>query len=315
MTTMNSTTTVDAALDAARRGWHVFPLRPRDKRPAGHSEDACPGTGRCAGGHRTWEQRATTDQDKIRAAWTHAPYGIGIATGPSGLCVLDLDTLKPGDEIPQRWAAAGARSGEDVLAVVADEAGQELPGDTLTVRTPSGGLHLYYRVPGDVTLRNTSGDRGSGLGWKVDTRAWGGYVVGPGTLTHAGRYAYVWDGAVAELPGWLVEQLTPAPLPAAPVVPIRPAGSRRSRYLNAAVRAEAGKVADAKDNRNATLYAAALALGQLVKGEALTEDEVRAALMTAAGRHIGTRHFTAREAERTITSGLRAGANRPRRIA
>ncbi|MGW4058665.1 bifunctional DNA primase/polymerase [Amycolatopsis sp. NPDC004747] len=309
------TTTVDAALDAARRGWHVFPLRPGSKRPAGHAEDRCPGTGRCAGGHRTWEQRATTDPGKIRAAWTHAPYGIGIATGPSGLCVIDLDTLKPGEAVPQRWAAAGARCGEDVLAVLAAEAGQELPGDTLTVRTPSGGLHLYYRVPGDTTLRNTSGDRGQGLGWKVDTRAWGGYVVGPGTLSGTGRYGYVWDGSVAELPGWLVDRLTPAPLPAAPVRPIRPAGDRRSRYLIAAIRAEAGKVADAKTNRNATLYAAAIALGQLVEGDALTEEEVRAALMTAAGRHIGTRHFTAREAEATITSGLRAGAKRPRQVA
>ncbi|MFI6026367.1 bifunctional DNA primase/polymerase [Amycolatopsis magusensis] len=309
------TTTVDAALDAAARGWHVFPLRPRGKRPAGHPEDRCPATGRCASGHRTWEQRATTDADKIRAAWTHAPYGIGIATGPSGLCVLDLDTLKPGEDIPPRWADAGARGGEDVLAVLAEEAGQELPGNTLTVRTPSGGLHLYYRVPGDVTLRNTSGDRGNGLGWKVDTRAWGGYVVGPGTANPTGRYEFVWAGPVAELPGWLVDRLTPAPLPAAPVLPIRPTGDRRSRYLDVAIRAEAGKVADARTNRNATLYAAAIALGQLVAGGALAEAEVRAALMTAAGRHIGTRHFTSREAENTITSGLRAGANRPRRIA
>ncbi|MFJ9787826.1 bifunctional DNA primase/polymerase [Amycolatopsis sp. NPDC101161] len=310
-----NTTTLDAALNAAARGWHVFPLRPGSKRPAGHPEDRCPGTGRCAGGHRTWEQRATTDPDKIRAAWTHAPYGIGIATGPSGLCVLDLDTLKPGETVPERWAAAGARSGEDVLAVVADEAGQELPGDTLTVRTPSGGLHLYYRVQGDVTLRNTRGEDGYGLGWKVDTRAGGGYVVAPGTTSRDGRYAFLWDGPVAELPGWLVERLTPAPLPAAPVLPIRPAGGRRSRYLDAAIKAEAGKVADAKQNRNGTLFAAAVALGQLVAGGALSDEEVRAALMTAAGRHIGTRHFTAREAETTIASGLRAGANRPRRVA
>lgn len=308
-------TTLTAALDAAARGWHVFPLRPRDKRPAGHGEPDCPGTGRCASGHRTWEQRATTDPAKIRAAWTHAPYGIGVAAGPSGLCVLDLDTAKPGEEVPPRWAAAGVRCGEDVLAVLADEAGEELPGDTLTVRTPSGGLHLYYRVPTGVVLRNTSGELGQGLGWKIDTRAWGGYVVGPGTLTHAGRYAFLWDGPVAELPGWLVDRLTPAPLPTAPVVPIRTAGSRRSRYLDVAVRAEAGKVADATTNRNATLYAAAVALGQLVEGDALTEDEVRAALMTAAGRHIGTRQFTVREAERTIRSGLRSGAKRPRRIA
>ncbi len=135
---MDNTTTVDtltAALGAAARGWHVFPLRPGSKRPAGHAEDGCPGTGRCAGGHRTWEQRATTDPDKIRAAWTQAPYGIGIATGPSGLCVLDLDTLKPGEAVPERWAAVGARGAERTCSPSwPPKPGRSCPG----TRSPSG---------------------------------------------------------------------------------------------------------------------------------------------------------------------------------
>src|SRR5690349_6896433 len=57
-----------AALSAAGRGWHVFPLRPDDKRPA----------------IERWEQRATTDPDRIRRCWTAGPYGIGLACGPSG---------------------------------------------------------------------------------------------------------------------------------------------------------------------------------------------------------------------------------------
>ncbi|MFI9449198.1 bifunctional DNA primase/polymerase [Amycolatopsis sp. NPDC052450] len=304
-----------AALNAARRGWHVFPLRPGSKRPAGHNLDACPRIGRCSDGHRTWEQRATTDPDKIRAAWSQDAYNIGIATGPSGLCVIDLDVLKPGEEVPADWAETGATCGEDVLAILAEQAGQPLPEDTLTVRTASGGRHLYLLAPDGLQLRNTSGDRGNGLGWKVDTRAWGGYVVGPGSVTASGRYEYLSDGTVAGMPAWVADRLTPAALPPAPVVPIRPATGRRDRYLTAAIRAEAGKVADAKTNRNATLYAAAIALGQLVAGGVLDAAEVRAALMTAAGRHIGTRHFTAREAETTITSGLKAGANRPRKVA
>ncbi|WP_410662783.1 bifunctional DNA primase/polymerase [Amycolatopsis sp. lyj-84] len=312
---MDSRELLAAALDAAARGWHVFPLRPGSKRPAGHNIDACPRTGRCADGHRTWEQRATTDPDKIRAAWSQDAYNIGLATGPSGLCVIDQDVLKPGEKAPADWAAKGATCGEDVLALVAEEAGEPLPGDTLTVHTASGGLHLYYRIPGDVTLRSTAGDRGNGLGWKVDTRAWGGYVVAPGSITASGRYGYLYDGPVAALPAFLVDRLTPPALPPAPVVPIRPSTGRRDRYVTAAIRAEAGKVADAKTNRNATLYAAAIALGQLVAGGALVEDEARAALMTAAGRHIGIRAFTASEANTTITSGLAAGANRPRRIA
>lgn len=315
MTTADSTLTA-AALDAAARGWHVFPLRPDSKRPAGHGEDACPGTGRCADGHRTWEQRATTDPDLIRAAWSHAPYGIGIATGPSGLCVIDLDTAKPGEDIPARWAEAGAASGEDVLAVLAEEAGQEMPGDTLTVRTPTTGLHLYHRARGDVTLRSSAGERGSGLGWKVDTRAWGGYVVGPGTVTTAGRYELLADVPVAPLPGWLAERLTPRPLPAPPALPVRPAGDRHGKYLEAAVTAECGKVhAAAGGSRNAALYAAALALGQLVAGGALDEEDVTNRLSTAAGRHIACGAYSARQALATIRSGLRAGANRPRQVA
>src|SRR5690606_22485775 len=120
-----------------------------------------------AEGHRGWEQRATTDPERIRRAWSHAPYNVGIATGPSGLCVLDLDTADDGDAPPERWARHGARCGEDVLAIVAAEAGKDVPGETLTVATPSGGLHLYFTAPTDAELRNTSGETGRGLGWKV----------------------------------------------------------------------------------------------------------------------------------------------------
>ena len=57
-----------AALDAAARGWHVFPVRPGDKRPAypDHTEERCNGTDpRCRNGHQGWEPRATTDSTRI----------------------------------------------------------------------------------------------------------------------------------------------------------------------------------------------------------------------------------------------------------
>jgi hypothetical protein len=311
-------TTLDAALAAAARGWPVFPCRPGLKRPALHGRDDCPGTGPCVNGHQGWEQRATTDPDRIRAAWSRGSYNVGLATGPAGLCVIDLDTAKPDDKVPDRWREAGATNGEDVLAIVASEAGHELPGDTLTVRTPSGGLHLYYAVPAGVVLRKTEGERGRGLGWKIDTRAWGGQVLAPGSIGpgSGGRYEYLYDTTPAPLPGWLLDRLTPAEPPPAPVVPIRPSTGRRSRYLEAALRAEAAKVADAPNGqRNAALFAGAVALGQLVAGQALTADEVTAVLLTAAGRHLACGAYTEHQARQTIASGLRSGANRPRRIA
>ena len=170
------------ALALAERGWPVFPLRPGSKRPALHGETRCPRTGPCAGGHRGWEQRATTDPDRIRRAWTAGPFNIGIPTGRAGLLVIDLDTPDPHDPDDQAPPEhAGATGGADVLAALAERAGQPVPA-TYTVATPSaGGRHLYFLAPtgpGAPLLRNTAGERGRGLGWKVDTRGHGGYVVG-----------------------------------------------------------------------------------------------------------------------------------------
>jgi hypothetical protein len=97
-----------AALAAAAQGFHVFPLRPGTKRPALHGEKSCPRTGPCRDGHRGWEQRATTDLGRIRQCWSAAPFNIGIATGPSGLVVVDLDTPKaPADVAKDGCSRAG----------------------------------------------------------------------------------------------------------------------------------------------------------------------------------------------------------------
>ncbi|WP_051341958.1 bifunctional DNA primase/polymerase [Pseudonocardia spinosispora] len=308
---------LEHALAAAGRGWHVFPLRPGSKQPALHGYDRCPRTGACEQRHLGWEQRATTDPDRIRSAWSgRHPFNIGIATGPSGLVVIDLDTAKPGDTVPAPWNEPGVHDGQDVLAVVAEQAGQPYPADTFTTITPSGGLHLYWTAPDGVALRNTGGDRGRGLGWKIDTRAHGGYVVAPGSVTETGTYQVLADRDPAQLPDWLVEHLTPQPPPPAPTAPIRTTKGRRDAYLDAAIHGESKKVISAPtDQRNATLYAAALALGQLVAGGGLTEAEVTAALVSAAARHIALGAYSDREARRTIASGIRAGANRPRQVA
>jgi hypothetical protein len=313
---------LDVALAAAARGWHVFPLRAGTKKPALHGYDRCPRAGICAERHQGWEQRATTDPGRIRAAWSGSNYNVGIAAGPSGLVVIDLDVPKPDDGDPPDWVrdTPGVRDGEDVLSVLAEQAtGCGVPAETYTVVSPSGGLHLYYRAPAGVELRNTEGDRGRGLGWKVDTRAHGGYVVGAGSRLEkrAGQaYRVLDDRDPVELPGWLAERLIPAPPPPIPAAPISPTRGGRSRYLDAAIHGEATKVLDAPaSQRNACLYAAALALGQLVAGGALTEAEVTERLLGAASRHVALGAYSAHQAGQTIASGIRAGANRPRQVA
>ncbi|MGP3634629.1 bifunctional DNA primase/polymerase [Streptomyces sp. 24-1644] len=298
MTHDRNSVLLSAALDAARRGWRVFPLIPGDKRPA----------------IRNWEERATTDPGRITGCWTHAAYNVGVATGPSGLVVVDLDRPKhPEDSPPADWAEHGVSDGADVLAVLCERHGQPFPTDTYTVRTWSGGTHLYFAAPDGEPLRNTAGDSARGLGWKVDTRAAGGLVVGAGSSYAGQPYEVLHAAPVVPLPVWLAELLRPAPLPPQrPVTVALAAHDRRSAFLRAAVNGELARVSGSGPHQhNTALYTASVALGQLVAGGGLDEHDVTEWLFTAA-LSVGQGE---REARRTITSGLRAGANRPRQVA
>ncbi|MQA06847.1 MAG: DNA primase [Streptosporangiales bacterium] len=301
--TPTTNATVNAALTAAGLGWHVFPLAPGSKRPV----------------FRAWETHATTAPDRIRRYWTaHPRHGIGIACGPSGLLVIDIDRSKSNaDSRPPEWQRPGITDGLDVLAAVCEQAGEPLPPTTYTVATPSGGRHLYFAQPAGTELRNTQGEYG-GLGWLIDTRGHGGYVAAPGTTVSGRSYAVVDDGPVVDLPAWLVDKLTALAASAAaePVGPTRLRTGHLSRYVDRAVRAEVAHVraVQHEGGRNHALFMAAQNLGQLVAGGALDEATAREALLAAAADHLAAGAYTSREAHRTIASGLAAGARRPRRI-
>ncbi|MBB5981714.1 hypothetical protein HDA44_005055 [Kribbella solani] len=261
---------------------------------------------------KDWEKRATTNTGRIERCWSTRPYGVGIACGPSGLVVLDLDRAKPGQEAPEAWRLPGITCGADVLASLADKAGQLYPLTTHTVCTGQAGEHLYFTAPVGTMLRNTQGR----LGWLVDTRAHGGYVVGAGSSVAGGLYTTVHDAQALQLPQWLLEALTPAPQPLQQELPVHLPIARRSGYLAAAIRAETQRVMTAVEGqRNHILYTAAIALGQLVAGGSLTETEVRTVLTDAAAAQVAAGAYTAWEADKTISSGLRAGAKRPRQVA
>jgi hypothetical protein len=238
-------------------------------------------------------------------------YNVGVATGPSGLVVIDLDTPKPGDEPPAQWRIPGVRTGADVLAVLCDRAGQPYPADTYTVTTGRGGTHLYFTAPPGVELRNTQGAWG-GLGWLIDTRAHGGYVVAAGSIVNGRPYTLACDAPPAPLPGWLADLLAPAPLPPQQPVRIPLRAGRAGAFLSAAVDGEIRRVTGSGPHgHNTALYRAAVALGQLVAGGALDPADVTTWLTDAAAQ-VGQ---PPGEARRTIASGLRAGAKRPRSVA
>jgi len=308
-----------AALAAAERGWPVFPVRPNAKRPAfpDHVEARCTRRDpRCRTGHQGWEPRATTDPARIRRAWSLAPFNVGIATGPAGLIVIDLDTPKPDDAgPPPEWRMDGVGAGEDVLRVLAGRAGEPVPYGTRMVRTGRGGRHLYFTPPPGLRLANTA----KKLGWLIDTRAHGGYVLAAGSVVAHRPYTALNDLPAAPLPPWLADALTPAGAeptgPTRPVQELLASAQRRGGYVGAALRGEAERVINAGTGRNHALNAAAYCLGRLVGAGVLAREDAEQTLTAAAvAAGLGRDARQVGEIPRTIASGLGAGIRNPRRM-
>ncbi|MEF9912124.1 bifunctional DNA primase/polymerase [Streptomyces sp. P5-A9] len=259
---------LSAALDAAARGWAVFPLRSGGKPPALHGEMACPRTGDCATGHRKWEQRATTDPDRIHRAWAAGRFNVGIATGPSGLVVVDLD-------MPKQKSSTGTPGGVTAFEALCERAEQAVPA-TYRVRTASGGEHLYFTAPDGIRLGNTAGS----LAPSIDTRAWGGYVVAPGSTVNSRAYEVIDPAPVASLPRWLLDLLRPVERPTGPLRLSVP--KRGNRAAETALERETALVAaTAEGGREAQLFESARKVARFVGWGDLTRDEVEEAFQRA----------------------------------
>jgi hypothetical protein len=134
-----------------------------------------------------WAAAATRSTEVVREWPAHWNPGIGCRT--NDLVVLDVDQ-RPGID------------GSSALAALWETAGNELP-PTLTVRTASGGRHLYFRAP--VGWWIASGRLVPGVDVRAPGRSSGGYVVGPGAVVDGRRYSVDGDVVpIADLPDWLV---------------------------------------------------------------------------------------------------------------
>jgi RecA-family ATPase len=164
---------LDHALSAAEKGFPVFPVEPFGKVPL----------------ISDWPNRATIDPKMIRQLWTDAlgepqPYNVGIAVSEHEV-VLDYDVK------------GGKRGLESYQQMLADG----LPQDTLTVTTPTGGLHVYLKASSPI------GNSAEKIAPGVDVRSRGGYVLAPGSsLLVDGKvveYNVINDAPLADAPKWL----------------------------------------------------------------------------------------------------------------
>jgi hypothetical protein len=301
----------------AGRGWPVHPLAPGRKTPAGNCA-ACRGTGhtyrdcRCPAAGRWCHgfRAATLDSARIEQWWGAQPdAGVGIACGPAGLVVVDIDAharelpgrdrLLPGIDIADTVDLTGLASGFHTIGVLAALRGETSPADdgtTLRVRTPSGGLHVWYRALGAQRWQCSSGSGGGrALAWQVDVRAHGGYIVAPGTVTAAGAYEAVGTAREpAPLPGWLARELErTGHLPSAPLSAPRPVPPRARQAVLAAGggRGAGGRVL-------ASLLAEVAACGAVAEGAGFTEKLNRAAY--TAGGLVAAGVLDAGDAERVL---------------
>ena len=160
---------LDAALDLAERGAKIFPLIENSKKPI----------------FEGWPDNASSDPERIRRWWTdpvlqwERSYNIGV----TGLLIWDIDV----------------KNGVDGEATLAELTAKHGPIPTsLTVRTPSGGKHIYLRSGNRV--RNSAGKLGAGL----DVRGYHGYVVGPGSEIDGKKYQIIVDSPIVDAPEWMV---------------------------------------------------------------------------------------------------------------
>ncbi|NSC25741.1 bifunctional DNA primase/polymerase [Streptomyces albus subsp. chlorinus] len=342
------------ARECAAAGWPVHPLTPGRKTPVRncpacqdrtHQPTACPcirDGGWCHGFHA-----ATTDQDRIRSWWSELPRaGVGVSCGPAHLVVIDIDAhpqplpardrLWPGIPLHDHVDLTGLENGFHTLAVLAalrSAPDPALDETTLRVRTPSGGLHVWYQADPAHAFHCSSGSSaGRALCWQVDVRAHGGYIVAPGTRTTDGTYTRLTPAPPAPLPEWLARELVrtghttqldepPSPSPrgvARQPVPSRAreavarAGGGRAAAAKAleTVLAEVAGCAAAAANMGFSekLNRAAYTAGGLIAAGHLDQRAAEQALQAAADHARPRQHHRAAQ---IIRAGLTAGAQRP----
>lgn len=178
---LSTTTAAEWAAAYAAGGALVFPLHTPVDGECDCRRRGCEHAGkhpRTLHGHRD----AATDPDTVARWWSMWPTAnIGVRPAP-GHVVLDVDPRNGGD---QQLAAMQQRYGQ-------------LP-TTRTAITGSGGLHLWFRLTGDIVGELAPG---------IDVKTHAGYLVAPPSV-HVCGGTYTWSdtGPIVEAPTYLAALL------------------------------------------------------------------------------------------------------------
>jgi hypothetical protein len=258
-----------AAVAYARAGLLVFPCVAGEKRPLTE--------------HGFTD--ASTDAVRVAAWWRRWPQAnVGLASGrPGGFDVLDIDVHPGGSGFPalRRARQAGLADGWAVL-----------------VRSPSGGVHLYFPVDPEREQRSWAIPRAH-----VDFRGAGGYVIAPPSQVmdeHGGGRGYRLIATGRDPQPVAAGELRRLLDPPRPHPRVRPgiglaggSGERLGAWL----------AAQPEGNRNRALFWAACRQAEA----GVPQDEARLVLGSAAGRT----GLGEREIDATLSSAYRTTTRRP----
>jgi hypothetical protein len=292
--------TKQLAISLAAKGKAVCPLEVGEKfPPAGHH------------GYR----EATKDSSEIERLWSNHRFNVGIATGAiSGVWVLDVDAKPPVDKDGRPCGMSGFEALIRLGLGLRDF-------NTLVVRTPGRGWHVYWTWPDTWSDDRRIGPRKlvlkrdgmrllpvpdrKGVPTGLDTRGERGQIVAPGCVLSDGRrYEVEQRLEVAAAPRWIVEMCLP-PLEEPALPPVLWSGTSDPWGLAIL---ETHRAAICGGYLHDDLLKRCFAVGGLVGGGYVSEGEALAALLSAEK---SGRRKSGRDESRTVRHGISEGARRP----
>lgn len=178
------------AVEYSKIGFSVFPCN-SDKKPI-----VDPSLGFIRG-----FKDATTNLKRIARTWFKYPAaGIGLSIPPE-LIVIDCDVEKDSQKKPSLYDGKpnnlGIKSFQE-LVLECKISGNNLK--TLSVKTQSGGRHLYYKMPDGVSsFSRTRAMEG------LDLKGYGGYVILPNSKGAHGKYEFLNLAEIRPIPESLLD--------------------------------------------------------------------------------------------------------------